>query len=350
MVTAPWPSAVTVTESNPPLTTNWHVPESCTWTYDPHHTDTDAVAWLDLKPRPLDPDATTLSCYPDGMFDGDVWGVFSPASCPRGWTTVDTSSDTDRPAEEALTTATCCSSNYVYQSGYCGRKIPYVIAVPITYLTIDSITTYSILTESTTILENATIAVHTILAEWQAADATSIAGLGETPNDQGDGSGIDLDSDDGLGGGLSTDAKAGIGVGVALALFLIGAIVFLIFRRHRESSKQGAHEMEVVYRGSSERNSGAGGGRMRGSRDGSTRHHRERSSIDPPLSYDAGPDSSSLEAGGGRGVGVVEYRNVSPTSDRTIHRDAEIIVLREQKKAIQRRIEALQTSDQLAAR
>jgi hypothetical protein len=110
MPTAPWPSAVTITESHPPLTTPWHVPESCTWTYDPTHTDSEAIAWLDLKPRAGD---TTLSCYPSGMFEGNVWGVFSPASCPRGWTTVDVSVETGKSPEDALTTATCCSS-YVF--------------------------------------------------------------------------------------------------------------------------------------------------------------------------------------------------------------------------------------------
>jgi hypothetical protein len=46
---------------------------------------TGAIAWLDLKPNPH---ATTLSCYPDGMFYYGQTGVFSPASCPDGWTTV----------------------------------------------------------------------------------------------------------------------------------------------------------------------------------------------------------------------------------------------------------------------
>ena len=121
MVTPPWPSAVTVTEINPPLTTPWHVPESCTWTYaaqqQQRHTtvangDDDhdnVVAWLDLEPQS---DATTLSCYPSGMFDGDVWGVFSPASCPHGWTTVGISAESTEgmAVEDVVTTATCCSS------------------------------------------------------------------------------------------------------------------------------------------------------------------------------------------------------------------------------------------------
>jgi hypothetical protein len=279
--------------------------------------------------------------------------------------------------------------NYVYQDGYCGRKIPYVIAVPITYLTVDRTVTYSILTESTTILENATIAVHTILAEWQAADATSIAGL-TSPDDDDEALGGGADGGGDIeGGGLSADTKAGIGVGVALAVCLIGAIIFLIFRRRRSSSaKPGTLEMEDVYHGDggiggSARSSGVGGGSRaaRGSGDGSARHHPrggQRSSAtsatladspvaSPAPTYDARSPSSGhysrtsvniarspadaggLEATGGLG-GHLETREVSPTTGRPVRRDAEIVVLREQKKAIQRRIEALQAGGEAEVR
>jgi hypothetical protein len=97
--------------SFPPMTTDWNVPQSCTWTYDaasePVPGATGAVAWLDLEP---DADATTLSCYPDGMFAGRRTGVFSPGTCPSGWTTAEVVVNTDEDHEHATTTAICCSS------------------------------------------------------------------------------------------------------------------------------------------------------------------------------------------------------------------------------------------------
>ena len=96
------------------MTTEWNVPQSCTWTYnaasEPVPGATGAVAWLDLEP---DSDATTLSCYPDGMFAGGRTDVFSPAICPSGWTTAEVVVNTDQDHEHATTTAICCSS-YVH--------------------------------------------------------------------------------------------------------------------------------------------------------------------------------------------------------------------------------------------
>lgn len=98
-------------EPFPPMTTHWNVPQTCTWTYnaasEPVPGATGAVAWLDLEP---DPGATTLSCYPDGMFKGGRTGVFSPATCPSGWTTASVAVNTNEDHEHATTTAICCSS------------------------------------------------------------------------------------------------------------------------------------------------------------------------------------------------------------------------------------------------
>lgn len=95
----------------PPMTTDWNVPPTCTWTYnaasEPVPGATGAVAWLDLEP---DAEATTLSCYPDGMFSGGRTGVFSPGTCPSGWTTAGVLVNTDEDHEHATTTAICCSS------------------------------------------------------------------------------------------------------------------------------------------------------------------------------------------------------------------------------------------------
>lgn len=105
------------TEFFPPMTTHWTKPQSCTWTYvadsQSRPTSHGAVAWLDLQPIP---GASTLSCYPGGMFFGGRTGVFSPATCPSGWTTVSLRVSTEKDlARPATTTAVCCSS-YVNKS------------------------------------------------------------------------------------------------------------------------------------------------------------------------------------------------------------------------------------------
>ena len=95
----------------PPLTTHWTVPLSCTWTYDIRTSvqqDTSgAVAWLDLIPMQ---GASTLSCYPDGMFTNGQTGVFSPATCPNGWTTAYATVNSEHTEATRTTTAVCCSS------------------------------------------------------------------------------------------------------------------------------------------------------------------------------------------------------------------------------------------------
>lgn len=99
----------------PPMTTHWSRPLSCTWTYvvdtDLPPGVSDPIAYLDLEPLP---GASTLSCYPDGMFFDGRTGVFSPATCPYGWTTVSVSVNTERmkteDEDEVTTTALCCSS------------------------------------------------------------------------------------------------------------------------------------------------------------------------------------------------------------------------------------------------
>lgn len=95
----------------PPMTTRWTVPVSCTWTYnaddEPEPGATGAVAWLDLVPVP---GAKSLSCYPDGMFTDDRTGVFSPGTCPNGWTTVSLRVVTKEIKDDETTTAVCCSS------------------------------------------------------------------------------------------------------------------------------------------------------------------------------------------------------------------------------------------------
>lgn len=98
-------------QTYPPMTTHWSVPLSCTWTYNvdkqPEPGATGAVAWLDIEPIN---GASTLSCYPDGMFGPGRTGVFSPGTCPNGWTTVSLLINTNEVKDKATTTAVCCSS------------------------------------------------------------------------------------------------------------------------------------------------------------------------------------------------------------------------------------------------
>ena len=196
-----------------------------------------------------------------------------------------------------------------------------MLAVPITYITVDdpSSTTYSVLTERTTLLENATIAVHTILAEWRQADATAVAGgLDDDDEDLDGGDGDDGGGDGQNAGGLSDYAKAGVGVGVGIGALLICAVLFLVFWRKRGGSAAGTnkwagHEMETVH---GQRSGGGGGG------------------------------SASVGAGRGSVGGIGDLGvEISPKGG-----GAEMLVLREQKEAIQRRIEALEKSDKQVMR
>jgi hypothetical protein len=103
-------SSVSTTAALPPLTTPWARPRSCTWTYVVDHPEETAspgaFAFLDLEPMP---GASTLTCYPDGMFSYGRTGVFSPGTCPGGWTTASLQSDTNEARETRTTTAICCS-------------------------------------------------------------------------------------------------------------------------------------------------------------------------------------------------------------------------------------------------
>lgn len=117
-ISTPTPPPTTVAYDTfqlfPPITTQWSKPDSCTWTYDAGQDLSSGmvgpIAWLDLEPKEGE---TSLSCYPPGMFTEDRTGVFSPATCPSGWTTASVHRNTDEPEELATTTAVCCSSYVV---------------------------------------------------------------------------------------------------------------------------------------------------------------------------------------------------------------------------------------------
>ncbi|KAL7936102.1 hypothetical protein V8C35DRAFT_333226 [Trichoderma chlorosporum] len=297
----------------PPLTTHWNRPLSCTWTYvydsDLPAGVSEPIAYLDLEPLP---GASTLSCYPDGMFYDGRTGVFSPATCPYGWTTVSLAMNTDQDEDEATTTALCCSSEYSYAGGHCKRQVPTVLAVPIIYN--HTAATYDVLTNSTTTLYSATIAVNTIRALFREQDKPL---LGLTDDN-------DIDDQPEDNRGLSVSAKIGIGVGVTLfALFSIGAAI-LIYLWRRDRRKKGhangtSHELNVVQR--------AQGQMYTRSPLGS--HHQARArDAEPPPAYDFTSETNSIAE--------------DDVANAPVARDGEIQVLMAQKAAIQRRIEELE--------
>lgn len=292
------------------MTTYWTKPQSCTWTYvadDPlQQASSGAIAWLDLEPRS---GASTLSCYPDGMFFDGRTGVFSPATCPHGWTTVSLRVNTDEDAIQATTTAICCSSYYSLDGSHCKRSVPTVLAVPISYNRTAS--TYDILTNSTTTLTSATMAVNTIRALFMEQDKKQ---LGLT-NDNQIGDVPDQPRP------LTVGARVGIALGVAgFVSITLAAITYCILRRKRRRRKraanQGQHELTCVpdmY--------GPGGVRLP---DGTL--------AEPPPAYEASLASSSTSPADGEG-------------ESTVARDEEIRVLVAQKAAIQRRLEELERAD-----
>ncbi|CAM1506697.1 Fc.00g063380.m01.CDS01 [Cosmosporella sp. VM-42] len=301
-----------VDETYPPMTTHWKTPRSCTWTYNldnqPSPGATGAVAWLDLEP--VD-GASTLSCYPEGMFYDGRTGIFSPATCPNGWTTVTVLANTNEVKEKATTTAVCCSSEYYLDGNHCKRSIPTVLAVPITYN--HSASTYDVLSSSTTTLYSATIAVYTIRALFQDQDKDM---LGLKDED-------DIDDDEDHGSSLSLGAKIGIGIGVPIfAILVIGAIAYFFLRKNRSQLKRRAHELNVM--------------RSRGRHDGGDEYMGHRTprrpshDVEPPPAYEAAAESNS----------VTDRESVDSSA-----RDQEIQALRVQKAVIQRRIEELEQVD-----
>ncbi|KAG6061078.1 hypothetical protein E4U17_002658 [Claviceps sp. LM77 group G4] len=206
--------ATTTTAPLPPLTTPWTNPLSCTWTYVVDHpSDTatpGAVAFLDLEPMPGD---QTLSCYPNGMFAFGRTGVFSPGTCPGGWTTASLLADDNTPA---TTTAVCCSYGYTYSGSVCRRSVATALAVPITYNTTAG--TYKVLTASTTTLYSAMLAVSTIQVLFNEDDKKRLGIQTDTVNS---------------GWSLSLGTRIGIAVGVGCFILLCMALIYYALARRR---------------------------------------------------------------------------------------------------------------------
>ncbi|KAF4968486.1 hypothetical protein FSARC_4131 [Fusarium sarcochroum] len=299
----------------PPMTTPWTGPASCTWTYDadkvPKSGYEGLAAYLDLQPIP---GAKSLSCYPDAMFAEDLTGVFSPGTCPHGWFTASINVESEEDRDDETTTAICCSSEYTLDGSLCTRSTSSVIAVPYTYN--HTARSFDALSDSTTTLYSATIAVYTIRALFKDGDKDAL-GLKDE-----DDIGPERDSQS-----LSLGARIGIGVGVAVFVLLaIGALAFWLMRRERaRTEKRRAHELSPV--GSMRHNSAGPGDDFYAA--GEVHHRRDRSrQLD-----EAATDSNSMT------------ENDSRLSEDTATREEAIRALQVQKEAIQRRIEELERSE-----
>ncbi|KAJ4271754.1 hypothetical protein NW762_000460 [Fusarium torreyae] len=306
----------------PPMTTPWTGPASCTWTYDadkvPKSGSMGLAAYLDLEPIP---GAKSLSCYPDAMFAEGITGVYSPGTCPHGWFTASIDVGPAENRDDEITTAFCCSSKYLLEGSLCTRTTSSVIAVPYTYN--HTARSYDALSDSTTTLYSATVAVYAIRALFKDSDKDAL-GLKDE-----DDIGLEHDTQS-----LSLGARIGIGVGVAVFVLLaIGAVAFWLMRRERaRTEKRRAHELNAV--GSMRHNSEGPGDNFYAA--GEARHRRDRSrqlADPPPPAYEAATDSNSMT------------ENDSRLSEDTATRDETIRALQVQKEAIQRRIEELERSE-----
>lgn len=175
---------------------------------------------------------------------------------------------------------------------YCKREVPTALAVPIIYNTTDS--TYDVLTDETSTLVSATLAVYAINALFREEDKEV---LGLTYDEE-------IRDEDEKGGGLSLGARIGIGIGATIGgLILIGLSLWFICRKRKsKKSKTQGDETSVV----DTRARGAGGEL-------------------PPPAYEFSQRNSMAE---------------EPVDESG--QDGEIQVLRAQKAAIQRRIEELE--------
>ncbi|KAF5662970.1 hypothetical protein FCIRC_11328 [Fusarium circinatum] len=306
----------------PPMTTPWTGPVDCTWTYNankvPKSGSGGLAAMLDLQPIA---GAKSLSCYPDAMFDKGLTGVYSPGTCPHGWTTVSLRVDTSENRDDETTTAICCSSEYTLDGNLCKRSVSSVLAVPYTYN--QTAQTYDAVSDTPTTLYGATIAVYTIRALFKDSDKDA---LGLKDED-------DIPGTEHHGRSLSLGARIGIGVGVAVFVLLaIGALAFWLIRRERKKTeKRRAHELGVV--GSMRHTSPGPGDNFYAAANANHRRDRSRQTAEPPPAYEAATDSNSMT------------ENDSQLSEDTATRDEEIRALQVQKEAIQRRIEELERSE-----
>ncbi|KAH0595591.1 hypothetical protein MHUMG1_06767 [Metarhizium humberi] len=282
-------SPTSTTATLPALTTPWGSPQSCTWTYVVSHPEETAspgaVAFLDLEPMP---GASTLSCYPNGMFSYGRTGVFSPVSLDQPTAVVDLHADLR-------------------------------LAVPITYDAIQG--TYDVLTQSTTTLYSGMLAVSTIQVQFTVEDKKEL-GIGS--------------DEDGGPRTLSMGARIGIAVGAGAFVLLCLCLIYYILARRRRS-REGLtkdrlmRDLKTMHRrGPSTCDGPYAGGLSMSSTISSTQAPYERH--EPPPAYDPG-----------RTRRIPESRDAYSGRQR----DGQIRALNEQKAAIEQRIEELQMQETL---
>ncbi|KAK9438873.1 hypothetical protein VB005_07021 [Metarhizium brunneum] len=282
-------SSTSTTATLPALTTPWGSPQSCTWTYVVSHPEETAspgaVAFLDLEPMP---GASTLSCYPNGMFSYGRTGVFSPVSLDQPTAVVDLHADLR-------------------------------LAVPITYDAIQG--TYDVLTQSTTTLYSGMLAVSTIQVQFTAEDKKEL-GIGS--------------DEDGVPRTLSMGARIGIAVGACAFVLLCLCLIYYILARRRRS-REGLtkdrlmRDLKTMHRrGPSTCDGPYAGDLSMSSTISSTQAPYERH--EPPPAYDPG-----------RTRRIPESRDAYSGRQR----DGQIRALNEQKAAIEQRIEELQMQETL---
>ncbi|EKJ79778.1 hypothetical protein NXS19_000482 [Fusarium pseudograminearum] len=305
----------------PPMTTPWTGPPDCTWTYDANHVSMSGIggleAMLDLQPIA---GAKSLSCYPDAMFDNGLTGVYSPGTCPHGWTTVTLRIEPSANRDDETTTAICCSSHYTLEGSLCKRSTSSVVAIPYTFN--QTAQSYDAHSESATTLYSATIAVYTIRALFKDRDKDAL-GL----KDEDDIPGVDHHKDS-----LSLSERIGIGVGVAVFVLLaVGGLAFwLIHREKARTEKRRPHELNAV--GNMRHNSSGAGDDFYAAAEANQRN-RSRGNAEPPPPAYVATDSNSMT------------ENDSRLSEDTTTRDEEIRALQIQKEAIQRRLQQLEQAD-----
>ncbi|PHH79890.1 hypothetical protein CDD82_2115 [Ophiocordyceps australis] len=249
------------------------------------------------------------------MFLDGKTGVFSPATCPNGWSTATIQVNTDqRDLSKLTTTAVCCSSYYSFDGFQCKRSMPMVLAVPMTYY-LGGNPSYQVFPSSTITLYNAAMAVYAIRALFREEDKQL---LGLVDDD-------DIGQDESHGSSLSTGARAGIALAVsAVGVLLTGAIAFCLLhsrkrRRRRAKCESGSHELANVE-------TRAARGPVACMAHDMTLDTREAIVAEPPPAYEASTATDSDEHG----------------EDMSEARQHEIRVLVAQKAAIQQRIEELE--------
>ncbi|KKA28686.1 hypothetical protein TD95_003080 [Thielaviopsis punctulata] len=311
--------------SIPPMITQWRQPDSveCHFTFDVADLASMAQggisAWLDLQ---VDPSATTFSCYPPGMFDNGNSGTFSPALCPVGWTTAGAFGATGDAGD--VTTRTCCSNGFTHDGeGHCIGAFTDITATPASY--ISSLSSYSLLTESVTVLPTATAVHHRIEVQFEDGDKEAL-GL--------------LDEDEILeqtGHDLPMSTKIGITFAALAVVCLISLAICLFLRwrkakdaetdmerqQHRNSRRSRPHQQRPLDPPRYERFGAVAGSNYRNSESNTT---APGAVLSPPQFGDL-RKSRTGDSEVSDGVRSEKSRSQRLNSDATVVQDQGVVVL-----------------------